>query len=467
MFKKLISNLPFNPSIIGQVSFYAKRLHREEALRRSGLVLVVLALLVQVFAVISPAEPTLAESPNDMVRGGFSSREQAVNYCRSNTQDFANVLAHYRVSCEALAKAATKTIKSTDNGKQLDSLGRVAQGSKIARTGKPTDEYSVVINSTQYFMKNLWAWDSGASSSYKVLEVKNSDGTVIKIMYSCGNIVTVGKYTPPPPPKPPTPPKTPPTPPKPPTPPPVTPPKPPETPDVCLKIPGKQTNKEECDVCLNVPGEQSNKNECYPCPEAQKDTSTTVCLELTKTASNDTQKIQNADGTMALANDVIIYTLSVKNKGNQTVKGFVVEENITDILEYANIVDLGGGQLAENNNVRWAKEDIAAGATLQKKITIKVKDPVPQTPAADPPSGSFDLTMTNAFYGTSVNIKLPPGVTKSTEQITQTMPNTGPGTTLIIGFALTAVVAYFFMRSRLMAKELDIIRTDFAATGGM
>ena len=34
MFKKLLSNLPYNPSLIGQVSFYAKRLHAEEKIRR-------------------------------------------------------------------------------------------------------------------------------------------------------------------------------------------------------------------------------------------------------------------------------------------------------------------------------------------------------------------------------------------------------------------------------------------------
>lgn len=447
MFKKLISNLPFNPSLIGQLSFYAKRVHREEGLRRTGLVFVVLALVVQLFAVISPPEPTLAESPNDVIRGGFTSREQAVNYCRSNTQDFANILAYYKVTCEALGTAATKTIHSTDYSRQLDSLGRVAQGPTIARTGKPTEEYSVTIHGTKYYMRNLWAWDSGASSSYKILEVKNADGTTVMIMFNCGNVITIGKYTPPPPPQPP---------------------KPPEKPkDVCPKIPGTQTNKEQCDVCPNVPGEQSNKSECYPCPEAKTDDATTACLEFTKTASNQTQNIQNANGTVALANDVIVYTLSVKNTGTQAVKGFVIEENLSDVLEYATIVDLNGGQLDQDNMARWPRQDIAAGATIEKKITVKVKDPVPQTPVSASDPGSFDLTMTNVFYGTSVQIKLPGSTVKSAEYVTQTLPSTGPGATLAAGFTITTIVAYFFMRSRLMAKELDIVRSDFTATGGV
>ena len=68
MFKKLLSNLPFNPSLIGQVSFYAKRMHQETAIRRVGLIFVLLAFFVQFFAVISPPEPSLAASGNDIIQ---------------------------------------------------------------------------------------------------------------------------------------------------------------------------------------------------------------------------------------------------------------------------------------------------------------------------------------------------------------------------------------------------------------
>jgi hypothetical protein len=447
MFRKLLSNLPFNPSLIGEVSFYAKRMHGEATIRRMGLVCMVLALFVQLFAVISPPEPTLAESNNDILRGGFSTREQAVNYCRMNTQDFANILAYYKITCEALARASTQTVRSTDHNKQLHSMGRVPQGARIARTGKPTNEYSVMINGTQYFMRNLWAWDSGSSSSYKMLIVRNAQGQTIKIMYDCGNVVTVGKYTPPPPPPPPKKP---------------TPPK-----DVCLNIPGTQLTKEECDTCPNVPEEQTNKSECYPCPKAQQDSAVTACLELSKTASNETQGISNADGTLAHADDVIIYTLSSKNTGTQTVKDFVVEENMSDVLEYATIVDAHGAELDDKQILRWPKTDISAGNTLSKQITIKIKNPIPQTPTPPGSLGSFDLVMTNVYFGDSVNVKLPGGIAKTTELGTQSLPKTGPGTTLILGFMVTMLASYFFARSQLFAKELDIVKTDFTSTGNI
>ncbi|HTE58544.1 MAG TPA: hypothetical protein VK694_07425 [Verrucomicrobiae bacterium] len=443
MFKKLLSNLPFNPSLIGQVSFYAKRMHREAALRRMGVGMMVLAILVQVFAVVSPPEPTLAESNNDIVKGGFTTRDEAVNHCRSNTKDFANILVHYGVTCEALGRGVTKTISTTD--KRLDSLGRVAQGPTIARTGKPTEEYPITINGTEYYMKNLWAWDSGSSSSYKVLEVKNAQNQTIMIMFSCGNIVTIDKYTPPPPPEKP---------------------KPEKPKDVCTNIPGVQTTKEECDTCPNVPGTQSNKSECYPCPKAKATNTTTACLELSKSASNQTQKIQNADNTVALADDVIVYTLRVQNTGTQAVKGFVIEEDLSDTLEYATATDLSGGQLDAQGVVSWPKQDIAAGTIVEKHITVRVKNPIPQTPASASDPGSFNLVMTNVYYGTAVNIKLPASSSKSVEMAVTSMPNTGPGTTLAIGFIVLTFMGYFLARSTLLAKEVDLVRADYTSVEG-
>jgi len=54
MFRKIVSNLAFSPALVGQLGFYAKRLRREEATRRVGLIFTALALVVQGFAVFTP-----------------------------------------------------------------------------------------------------------------------------------------------------------------------------------------------------------------------------------------------------------------------------------------------------------------------------------------------------------------------------------------------------------------------------
>lgn len=555
MFKKLISNLPFNPSLITQVSFYAKRLHREEKLRRLGAIMVVLAIMIQMFAVISPPEPTLAESDNDILRGGFTSRDEAVAKCRANQQGFATILDYYFLTngnlgatCDLLARATTHQIRSTDNGSTLDSMGRTSQGPTIARTGKPTNEYSVNIpGAGTFYMRNLWAWDSGAPSTYQMLSIVRSDGKSVMIMFNCGNIVTNGFYGPPvaPPPPPPPPP------------PPVvttgeaictslvatplnersfrfkattsgnnytvksyqfnfgdgksqtlntastsatiehtydatktynanavvsvsikssngtttakslscqtsltT-----NTPDVCPMVPGTQTNKTECDVCKEIPGEQSNPAECKPCDNSKDDQDTKACLVLNKAAKNNTQKIENADGTTAAANDSISYTLRTKNAGKATVKQYVIEENMSDVLDYATITDLAGGQLGSDNIVRWPATDIAGGETVTKVLGIKVKSPIPATPISASDGSKFDLVMNNV-YGNAINIKLPSPIIKTTEIVTtKTLPNTGPGTTMMLSVMMAVVVGYFFMRSRLMAEEMDMVRNEFAMSG--
>lgn len=550
MFKKLLSNLPYNPSLIGQVSFYAKRMHAEESVRRLGLGFVMLAMFVQMFAVMSPPEPGLAASSNDIIHGGFKTHAQANQHCRNNTSDFRNILSYYGVSCDTLAKASTRWIKSTDHNKQIHSMGRNPKGQYITKNGrsKPTNEHSVKINGKTYYMRHLWAWDSGAYSSYEVLEMKNNRGQTIMILYNCGNIATIGEYKPPAP---------------------IVPapivPKPapkPEVrgqadcssltavklgsqkyrftatttgqhytpqkydfnfgnsksrtvsstskstsvdytyptygsytakvtitarlnhsagaktttfdcqtriniadPDVCPNVPGIQTSTSQCDVCPSVPGVQSSLDECKPCEDSEDDDDTTACLVLNKTASNLTQDIENADGTMANGGDVIRYTLSVSNTGQVPISGYVVEENMADVLEYADIEDFHGGELVDEFVVEWPGTDIAAGGTITKELTIKVKDPIPQTPVSTSYAGTYDLTMTNV-YGDVVSITLPPSITKTTEQVVQQLPNTGPGTSLTVAVGFTVFVGYFFARSRLYAKELDIVRTDYATTGG-
>ncbi len=497
MFKKLLGNLPFNPSLITQVSFYTKRLRKETAARRAGFILLALAMLVQFFAVASPPQSSLAASSNDILYGGFGTRDEAVQKCQSNSQDVSVILGYYGVDCSILSNAGTITIHSTDHDHSFNSLGRNAQGPTIVRTGKPTNEYGVGINGSTYYMKNLWAWDSGDYSTYKVLTMVNKYGQTIMMMYDCGNIITIGRYSPPPPPKPtppppapaptPVPPKPTPTPvpPKPtpspvvvppkPTPPPVVvPPKPPT--DQCANISGIQLTKEQCDVCPNVPGQQSSQNECYPCPQARTDTAATACMSFNKTASNDTQHLSNANGTKANNGDVITYTLQIANTGNLPIKDFVVRENLNDVLEYADVVSLNGGVLDQMQSASWPKMTLAAGQIIQKKITVKVKDPIPVTPqpcAATqisptcPNSGSFDMTMTNVFYGKTINISLTPPPAKIVEQTTQVLPNTGPGTSLIIGFSMTVLVAYFFGRSKLFVEELDLVRQEFSTAGGI
>src|SRR3989344_6245441 len=163
MFKRLLSNLPYNPSLIGQVSFYAKRLRKESSIRRLGFGFIAAAMLVQVFAFISPPQPTLARSGNDLIDGGFGSQAQAVGVCQGNVGNFQDIAGYFNISCDNIAAASTVTIRSNDFGGQLFSMGRIAYGK--------AGETPIAVNGTTYWLRYLWSWDSlGFPSTYQALQ---------------------------------------------------------------------------------------------------------------------------------------------------------------------------------------------------------------------------------------------------------------------------------------------------------
>jgi hypothetical protein len=616
-------------------------MHKEAFMRRLGVVLVALSLVIQVFAVVSPPEPTLARVGNDVIPGGavggddLAKQGSLVNHCNANRYDFATILGHFQINCYDLFFGSVQTIRSTDYGGQLYSMGR-------APYGKPGETPVAIPGAGTMYMRPLSSWDSGGASSYKAIVGKSgATGQPFMILFSCGNLVIVGKPV-------------------------VKPPKqvtctailpsvasgsrveigtavivkgksaakyidPSEKADYGYQLidaqsgaeievkrnlgipfgaygigedktgqsftftrsghfqirlaigfdgrlaPGSATGGCVTDVYVNTPppppekeivctnlissfgrgqritigeevsvrGQATGRNlssgqtvdmyydytdqsgkiidtikasnvkfdggsvedqvsrtfkpdkpgtytfrlavkydgskeavgsrggDCAkevivqePCLE-EENSDETECLILSKTARNDTQDIENADGTVAQAGDTIVYTLSTKNTSKGTeVKDYVVEENLIDVLQYADIINLGGGKLDDYGVARWPATSINPGETLSRKIVIKIKDPIPSTPISTSDPGSYDMKLTN-IYGNTINVKLPPNIVKTTEYVTTELPNTGPGETIAVGFVILTGSGYFFMRSRLLAKEADLIKEEFAIAGGV
>lgn len=57
MFKKIISNLPFSPSLVGKMNSYAKNLRQEVAIRRVGILFLSLTLFLNILIVLHPTQP--------------------------------------------------------------------------------------------------------------------------------------------------------------------------------------------------------------------------------------------------------------------------------------------------------------------------------------------------------------------------------------------------------------------------
>lgn len=545
MFKKLLSNLPFNPSLITEVSFYVKRLKRESSLRKVGFVFVALTLVVQVLAVVSPAEASNQCSSNDIIRCGFTSQSEAVQRCNSNTAGFRSIIGHYGVTCDTLASASSQTVKSSANGGKLYSMGRNPYQ-------KPGEYAQTIPGAGTFYLRPLSSW---GNTSYKMLVMKTPDGMPFMVMYDCGNIVIENGYVPPARPEPApnlkvnkineptgavkpgdtikytiaftntggaaaffsvndqlgseleyvnssyanwiftnnnprlkwannTPPfytfgntnalgtpgfitvtarvkaGT------------------PSGTSVCNtawledvnRDTGKTQKTNEVTVCNKVevpcpPGTIPQPNGDCATPPAPEDK--TPILTVEKKAKNITQKIDDANNTTAAAGDVIEYTLITKNYGNGDAKDTILKpEELADVLEYSDLDfnSLNGAVFDQDTqSIAWNKPvTIKPDQSVSKTFKVKIKNPIPQTPTPAGNPGSFDLVLTNV-YGNTINIKLPGGVPKTTEQVNKTLPNTGPGEALAAGAVLTTAVGYFFARTRLMAKELELVKQEYSS----
>lgn len=459
MFEKLLSLVPYNPGLTHQLAFYGRRMHEEASIRRTGLIFMVLAFFIQFFAVMVPPQSTIANSDNDMIVGGFSSAAEAKKLCLSGNKNYGTIIHYFGLTCKDIGNAETLTINA--NSRNYYSMGWKPVGPTYK--GKATHETPYNIpGAGRLYMRKMDIW---GQETWKALRVRNSDNKVFYVLFDCGNLVSVGLPT-----KPDKPPKVPPeeeqkppaTPaPKPPaTPTPTPPPAPAPTP-VVPTAPTPAPPPEPAPTPTPTPTAPPAPPP-IPCDKSVSPSDTLACINVRKTAGNVTAGLTDAHNTTATGGDVIVYTLYAENKGKAAVKDFVFQESMSDVLDYADITDLHGGSLSSENVVTWPKETIEAGKTASRQITVKIKDPIPATPVSSSDPTRFDLIMTNV-YGNAVTIKLPGTPAKAIEVTAATLPNAGPGTTLMIAASLVIIAGYFYGRAGLLAKETQIAIKETAA----
>jgi hypothetical protein len=394
MFRKIVANLSFSPALIGQLSFYAKRLKKEEVTRRTGLVFVALALVVQSFVVFQPPESANAAHPSDMVDGGLglgSSRslDKFVLPYDKNTKHLQDIMNRFGITRSEILSA--KFSSFTTSSSKL-SWGHVARaGSSPVTVNNTAGQNVATVHGTPTHLANgtgkkIYGWIGNSQSM-----------GWFAIMQACGNLVTQG----PPPaiPKPPAP--TPPTP---------------------------------------------------KAPPAK--------IELSKTTKNVSQGNIDAQTAVAQANDRISFTISATNSGG-TAATVEFKDDLGDTLEYATLVDDGGGTFNEQTKVlSWPDVSIGPGETVSRSFAVSILAVTPTTPQGQSDPNSYDCVIENVFGDSSVSVPVSCAPPKVVEQIVNELPKTGPTENLIFGAALLAVVSYFFFRSRQLGKEVRLIRRD-------
>jgi len=527
MFRKIVSNLAFSPALVGQLGFYAKRLRKEEATRRIGLIFTVLALIIQSFAVFTPPESANAANGNNIIYGGFKDKNELLSLYDRNKDsaghtDLQAIYSNFGITRQDIANASWTTFNSRDYNNTIQSVGRSTYSWQ-------RDPYKIAGTSTTVYGSNLSSFDSTSwttvhgSMYYGVVGKRAVDGQWFAIMSACGNPAFI-KLPPPPP-------------------------QPAATCSALTITPinrtrfnfaasattsngatisgytyvvkddkgavvttktqassaksntlaydfakdGKYTvtvtvatsvgakTTPTCQKPLTVSPEprcplnpdlvQTNPD-CKPCEDDAKiwykDKDCHSDFQLTKKVKNVSQVLFDANNTTVKNGDRLEYRLSVKNVG-KTTGTYTIKDNLSDVLEYADLIDAGGGTLTQKtpttpvedvNTITWPSVEIKPGATIEKIVSVQVKSVIPSTPQGLSNHESYNCRMVNDFAGNSTTVMVECPAPKVVEQVVTELPHTGATENILFGGGVLAVVVYFYARARQVKKEVRLIRRD-------
>lgn len=521
LFRDVVSNVALGRESKNVLGFYIKRIADEQSTRVITAVLAIIMVAFQSVTFIAPPKVSEASSgsSNDILYGGYRSKNDLLRKFDTNPELRA-IYTRVGIGRDEIVRANASRVNSSWD---VWSMGRLRHGEQNMLLDIPGAHTRVYLRPLRVWGNNKW---------FSGLEGKTAAGKQFWILYDCGNPVfsanTPGEKVPapstPPPPPPPPPPSTPPPPPPttPPPPPPTTPPVPVASyecqsllayiddkntgnnPPLKVTFVGSaqvvntkiqkyifdfgdgdriSTDKSQIDHTYRKVGTYTARLRVETA--AGTTNNSTVCsqtirvvdakLAYNKQAVNLSIKDKNgnpiqASGTTAQAGNDIRYSISATNTGTGIVTGFVFEEAIADILEYADLQDLGGARLVEKpipgqedklveRTLVWDKVDIKSGETATKQFVVRVKNPIPTTPTGASDRNSYDLKMENIFFNNRVEILLEQPPVKQVEAVTQTLPQTGAGVATTSMALFTSGMVFILLRNRLIKRELEVIAT--------
>lgn len=204
--------------------------------------------------------------------------------------------------------------------------------------------------------------------------------------------------------------------------------------------------------------------DCKPCPYNSKiwikDDDCGPKVNEFKEAQNLTKNIKDANDTTAAPSDRIEFAIYTTNTGEISLTTDV-NESLADILEYAELVDAGGGAFDQQTKVlSWGDIKLDSQKTDVRKFIVQLFDVIPSTPRGANNPAAYDCVMTNA-YGKTIEIKVQCPTVKGIETTVKSLPSTGPGENMLFATIVLMVVTYLYVRSKQMHKEIELIRKDF------
>jgi hypothetical protein len=384
MFRKLVSNLPYSPALIADIGFYAKRLRDEEVTRRTTVIFVTLALIMQSLAVFSPPESANASSEQDIIRGGVIDLNDFLIRYDHNEQDVKDIYSSAGVTRSEIAAAQPATITTANNTYIMSRYGQLAASNNEVSMAYQRSNGGMGI---RYFSPLSSIGEPNTS-------LKGWVGQSVAlgwfgIVQSSGSLATKGLPT-----------------------------------------------------------------------SISSTTGTGVGSTKTVSAVNLSQNSTSIENVTSKPLDKLTYSLKQANSRNVSVTG-TFSVHISDILEYATLIDSGGGTFdAKTNTLSWPQVQLAPAETQERTFAIQLLTSFPATATGQSNPASFDCNLTVVFGNRlTAPVECPP--IKAVEGIFRVLPPTDAGINIAFSVVLLFVVVFFYLRTRQLKREMRIIRHNF------
>lgn len=175
---------------------------------------------------------------------------------------------------------------------------------------------------------------------------------------------------------------------------------------------------------------------------------------LSVAAFNETK---NTEATQATAQpqDTIVYTLKAENPTAETIPGYVMQVDISNLASNATLIDAGGASYnSATNSLVWTPLDINPNQSIESKFVVRVNDL---------PQGSDNATMTIRFNNEVIVSVAKTAVVSGSDtngnsagvnREPYAAPTTGPSEMLILALALASTIGVFVVRKSYQASKI-------------